>query len=123
MPDRALQLKSTHQKGARGEEMAVEHLLAHGYSIITRNFRSKDGEIDCIAEAPDKTLVFFEVKTAYGLSRGHPAMWITPFKQRRVVNMARRYLADHGITQKACRFDVIVIVGEKIEHIKNAFLA
>jgi putative endonuclease len=114
---------STSQKGAAGERLAVEHLLANGYVVISRNFRSKNGEIDCIAEAPDKTLVFIEVKSASGLSHGHPAFWITPRKQRRIATMARRYLADHGISQKACRFDVIAIVGDKLEHIKNAFLA
>jgi len=51
------------QLGHFGEDIACEYLVKKGYKIIERNFRQKWGELDIIAKAPDKTLVFVEVKT------------------------------------------------------------
>ena len=51
------------QLGKLGENLACEYLVKKGYKIIERNFRQKWGELDIIAKAPDKTLVFVEVKT------------------------------------------------------------
>jgi len=49
--------------GAEGEEFAAELLRGEGYKILERNRREKWGELDIVAKAPDKTLVFVEVKT------------------------------------------------------------
>jgi len=49
--------------GNLGEDIACDFLLKNGYKIIERNFRRPYGEIDIICRAPDKTLVFVEVKT------------------------------------------------------------
>ena len=113
---------NTREKGTSGEDKAVDYLLRSGYTIVTRNYQSRKGEIDCIAEAPDGTLVFIEVKTARGTSSGHPFYWINRSKQRKIIAMAKLYLAEHGITSKPCRFDAIAVVKGKIEHLKNAFL-
>jgi putative endonuclease len=113
---------NTREKRKFGEERAIEHLLTNGYSIVSKNYQSRGGEIDCVAETPDAaTLVFVEVKSAKDLSRGHPFTWITPRKQRRLISMARQYLADHQCAGRACRFDVIAIVGSNVEHMENAF--
>jgi len=113
----------SREKGYTGEDKAADYLIQNGYSIISRNFQSRKGEIDCIAKDDKGTLVFIEVKYAKSFAKGHPAFWVTWGKQRKIVAMVRRYLGDHGITSQACRFDVIAIVGGKIEHIKNAFLS
>jgi putative endonuclease len=114
---------SSREKGHTGEDKAIDYLLALGYTIISRNFQSKKGEIDCIAKDPNGTLAFIEVKYAKSLSRGHPAFWVTRAKQRKIIAMAKRYLGEHGLSNQACRFDVIAIVNSTIEHIKNAFLS
>lgn len=49
--------------GKQGEEISCVYLVEKGYKILDRNFRKPWGEIDIIAEKPDKTLVFVEVKT------------------------------------------------------------
>ncbi len=113
----------TRKKGATGEDQAVDYLLSNGYTIITRNYQSRKGEIDCIAESPDGTLVFIEVKAGQGTSSGHPFYWINKSKQKKIVSMAKLYFYEHGILSKPCRFDAIAIVKGKIEHLKNAFLA
>lgn len=48
--------------GEIGEEIAMKHLMKHGFSIIDRNYRKKWGEIDIIAEKGN-VLHFVEVKT------------------------------------------------------------
>jgi putative endonuclease len=115
--------KNSREKGYNGEDRAAQYLLSLGYSIISRNFQSRKGEIDCIAADPSGTLVFIEVKFAKSSSLGHPAFWVTYAKQKKIISLARRYLGEHKLSRQACRFDVIAIIGPKIEHIKNAFLA
>lgn len=113
---------NTRQKGSRGEESAVEYLLQNGYSIITRNYQARNGEIDCVAQDPNGTLVFVEVKSGYSSGPGHPLFRVTKAKQATLKKMAMLYLYEHAITNKPCRFDVIALVNGKIEHLKNAFL-
>ncbi len=48
--------------GRRGEDLAATHLQRHGWRIVERNFRTREGEIDLIA-ARRGTLAFCEVKT------------------------------------------------------------
>ena len=47
--------------GDQGETCAVEYLRRQGCHILTRNYRTKLGEIDIIAD-DHGTLVFIEVK-------------------------------------------------------------
>ena len=49
--------------GREGEDFAAEYLKRKGYGVIERNKREKWGELDIVVMAPDKTLVFVEVKT------------------------------------------------------------
>ena len=112
---------STHEKGDRGEQIAVEYLLSLGYSVICRKYRSNKGEIDCVSRDPDGTLVFVEVKSAGSSSFGNPMSWVTPAKQRVLARMALQYMAEHSILETPCRFDVIGITRGKIDHLRNAF--
>lgn len=114
---------NTREKGNIGENIAAEYLLTCGYKIISRNYQARKGEIDCIAETSDGTLVFIEVKTAHSLALGHPFFWVNKRKQQKIINMARRYLAEHDLTKKPCRFDVIAVINGKVEHLKNAFIS
>ncbi|KKS88065.1 MAG: hypothetical protein UV62_C0016G0010 [Parcubacteria group bacterium GW2011_GWC1_43_11] len=52
--------------GKLGENRACEYLVDKNFRIIERNLRKPWGELDIIAVAPDKTLVFVEVKTMRG---------------------------------------------------------
>ncbi len=68
----------THKSeiGKFGEDLACEYLVKHGFTILGRNFWKPWGELDIITMAPDKTLVFVEVKTlrrAQGKQFGNPA--------------------------------------------------
>jgi putative endonuclease len=103
--------------------LAAEYLLSKGYAIEARNFRTRQGELDIVAVAPDGTLVFVEVKAAGSTACGNPLFRITPSKRKAIVGMARRYMYDRKLIGRACRFDVIGIFRGKIDHIPNAFWA
>lgn len=50
--------------GSTGEDVVCAYLEEKGYKIIDRNYANFLGELDIIAKSPDKTLVFFEVKSS-----------------------------------------------------------
>jgi putative endonuclease len=56
-------MNSKSNLGREGEDFACKYLVDKGFKLIEKNFRRPWGEIDIIAIAPDKTLVFVEVKT------------------------------------------------------------
>lgn len=114
---------STREKGQAAEEAAADHLLAHGYTILSRNYQSRLGEIDCVAQDPSGTIAFVEVKSARRGSSLHPFFRVTRAKQMKLVAMARQYRGEHSLTDTPCRFDVIAVQAGRIEHLKNAFLA
>ena len=111
--------------GQQGEALACQYLSRHGYRVIVKNYRTKLGEIDIIAEEKG-TLVFVEVKTRRGHQCGHPFEAVTPTKCRQISKVALQYLAETGREGQAARFDVVAISysGEAapvVELVKNAF--
>lgn len=113
-----------HTQGIRGEDTAVEYLRGLGYAIRVRNFKTRIGEIDLVAE-DGETTVFVEVKRRERGDHGGAAEFVDPAKMRRVVGAARIYAARHGLSGRLLRFDVIAIDvsrgGEQIRHHKGAF--
>jgi len=111
--------------GSRGESLACDTLERAGYEILATRYRTRHGEIDIVARDRD-CLVFVEVKTRRSIERGTPAEAVTPRKQRRVIAMARDYLARHRTDATACRFDVVAVLltdgaPPSIQLIRNAF--
>ena len=111
--------------GQQGETLACQYLARQGYRLIARNYRTRLGEIDIIAEERG-TLVFVEVKTRRGHQCGHPFEAVTPAKCRQISKVALQYLAETGREGHSARFDVVAIsfAGEAeavIELVKNAF--
>ena len=112
--------------GNYGESLARQYVQKLGYRILDENFRNKLGEIDLIAQ-DGKTVCFIEVKTRKSLDQGQPFEAITPWKIRKISQMATFYLKHKFHTLEILsRFDVISIVQSKenpptIQHIKNAF--
>ena len=95
--------------GAQGESVAAAHLEASGMRVIERNFRTRFGEVDLVAEDGD-AIVFVEVKTRRGLSYGPPEESVTPRKRQRLAATAETYLQEHGWEQRDWRIDVVGIV-------------
>lgn len=111
---------NNRKTGIEGESRAVDFLKDKGYEILERNYSCKIGEIDIVAKDKD-TLVFVEVKTRKNTFFGMPVEAITPAKVRNIIGVARYYLLSHRLHGVDCRFDVICILKERIEHIENAF--
>jgi len=113
--------------GDKGEEIAANYLIAHGYRILERNFRCKGGEVDIIAREPGSCcLVFVEVKTRRNLSYGVPQLAVNSFKQHQISKAALTWLSKNRLHDKAARFDVIALLlssdeAHQVEHIVNAF--
>jgi putative endonuclease len=119
-------LKSgTTEKGRLAEDLALNFLKNEGLSVIVRNYRSPQGEIDLIMQDRDTT-IFVEVRSRAGSKILDTIETIDQGKQNRIILTSQHYLqnAERGSTPYY-RFDVILISGrsvkENIEWIKNAF--
>ena len=106
--------------GAIGELDAQKFLQSKKYKILEKNYKNMLGEIDIIA-LQGKTVVFVEVKHRSTLAFGRPAESVTPQKQRKTRLTAEAYLQKKKLFDSPCRFDVIEVVGDHINHIENAF--
>lgn len=108
--------------GARYEEEAAEYLRSCGYKILERNFFSRYGEIDLIAE-DGGVIVYCEVKYRRNGRYGDALEAVDCRKQEKIGRTALYHRFLRGFPEdKSCRFDVIGIYGDgKITHIKNAF--
>lgn len=120
--------------GARGERAAAKHLRRHGYRVLARNLRTKLGEIDLLALAPDRrTVVVVEVKSSRADDSGPdgprnppPEVHVNTVKQRKLVGLACLAARQHGLQDHPIRFDVIGVdlpaKGKPtIRHHENAF--
>jgi len=94
--------------GKSGEDLACHELERRGYAILARRYRTRFGEIDIVARS-NTTIVFIEVKTRAGDEFGGGAVAVTPWKQRRIAQMAVDYLSRHELHDQPCRFDVVTI--------------
>lgn len=95
--------------GARGEQLAVDHLRQLGMRVLTRNWRCRYGELDVIAADDARTVVFVEVKTRTGEQYGGAEQAVTPAKVRRLRRLAGLWLAQAEGGWAAVRIDVIAI--------------
>lgn len=118
-----------HRLGVAGEQLAAEHLIRRGFSIVERNYRTRWGELDIVA-FDGRTLAFCEVKTRrVAAGAGSPFDALRPRKRARVRKMAGSWLIER--TQRphadAVRFDAIGVTFDPagrlvgIEHLEGAF--
>jgi putative endonuclease len=76
--------------GQHGEDLAVTFLSENGYQIVSRNFRTRYGEIDIIA-IKDNILYCVEVKTRSSNAFGMPYEAINYKKLNRMTRTAEYY--------------------------------
>lgn len=108
--------------GADGEDRAAAWYRAHGYAVVARNWRCRDGELDLIC-AKGREVVVCEVKTRSSLAYGHPAEAVTRTKQVRIRGLASRWLAEgHApFAPDVVRFDVAAVLPGEVSVIEAAF--
>jgi putative endonuclease len=110
---------NTRAKGLAGERQAEAFLVGQGYEVLARNFRTRRGEVDLIVRRPGR-LAFVEVKKWDALPRESLGQAIGPLKRRRIVEVARHWLARHPRSERPC-FDVILLRGGEVLHLPDAF--
>ena len=109
---------SLYQKnlGRIGEDLALDYLKSHSFSILEKNFRSKFGEIDIIAEK-NHCLYFIEVKARSNLDHGYPYEAVNKRKIYHIKKATQYYLLKNNYPDYKLKVGVfsILIVGAKTE--------
>lgn len=106
--------KETYRQrvGQQGEEIAANYLQHQGYQILDRNYHSRFGEVDLVAEKDD-VVVFVEVKARTSVSFGLPEESVTTEKLAKIYDTALLWLQDHPEKSDDWRVDVIAIQMDK----------
>ncbi len=101
----------TRRLGQRGEDLAVDYVRRLGWTILDRNWRCHDGELDVVAHDPVvDEVVFVEVKTRAGVGFGDPLDAITFRKQRKLRQLCLLWMTEHGIGGCGIRLDAIGVL-------------
>ena len=98
--------------GRAGEDRAAQHLRGNGYTVLARDWRCAQGEIDIVA-VRGSHLAVVEVKTRRTDAFGHPFEAIDGRKRRRLWQLGHAWAAEnpeaaHGRT---VRIEAIGILG------------
>lgn len=123
-PDKppAPERRSALRLGLSAESRAATLLIAKGFRIAARRWRSPAGEIDIVARR-GTLLIFVEVKARALLD---DAAWsVTERQKRRIAAAASAWLAAHP-DDASCdmRFDAVLVAPRSLpRHIKGAFEA
>ncbi len=126
MPYQDTTLTPKQVAGNAAEALASAHLEQAGLRLLTRNYRVRGGEIDCIA-LDGETLVFVEVRLRRNTRYGGAAASIDARKQQRIIHAARCYLQRYPRqAERPCRFDCVLLDSldaNLLEWIRDAFQA
>ena len=99
MADDRSKVNTRRALGQQGEELAAAYLVRLGYDIVSRNWRTRTGELDIVAREGE-WLIFVEVRArrigraASEPTLGRPEESVTPRKQLQLVAMADAYLFE-----------------------------
>lgn len=109
--------------GERGEALAARYLEEQGLTVLSKNWRCPEGELDLVL-TDGRTLVVCEVKTRTTDNYGPPAEAVDEPKAARIRRLTRRWRADHGVPHVPTRYDVVAILwppGEtpKVSHLRG----
>lgn len=121
--------------GAAAEEAAARLLQQHGCTIVARNARFREGEIDIVAREGE-LILFVEVRRRKDNRFGGAGASVDHFKRKRLLRAAQHFLVQHygdGSARgrrrgaggwPACRFDVVTADDQGVtEWIRDAFQA
>src|ERR1700716_2256532 len=108
--------------GISAEARAAAYLMAKGYRILAKRWRSPCGEIDIVARRRN-LLAFIEVKAR--ASRDEAAYAVTARQQQRIITTAQAWLMAHPEPSDfELRFDAILIAPRRLpRHLLAAFEA
>ena len=106
--------------GLSAEARAAAYLMAKGYRILAKRFRTRHGEIDLVAKRRN-VVAFVEVKARATLDDA--AYAVTPRQQRRIIDAAQGWLMAHPEhAEFDLRFDAMLIAPRRLpRHLLAAF--
>ncbi|GLH77619.1 UPF0102 protein [Bradyrhizobium sp. SSBR45G] len=106
--------------GLSAEACAAALLIAKGYRILAKRFRTPHGEIDIIARKRG-LVAFVEVKARASLDDA--AYAVTPRQQQRIIDAAQAWLMAHpDHAELELRFDAILVAPRSLpRHLIAAF--
>lgn len=119
-------MTKTREVGKWAECIAAHLLSIKGFKILSRNFNTRFGEIDIVAQG-EGIIIFAEVRYRGKGSYLLPEETLTCKKQQRIKLAASIYLNKFKMAESAVRFDVICVSNRRwffwarMEHIKDAF--
>lgn len=94
--------------GDNAEALAARYLEAKGMRMLARQFRTRYGEIDLIAEDGGE-IIFVEVKARKGNDFGYPEESVTQSKLLKIMRCAEMYLQQQRWNERPHRVDVVAI--------------
>ncbi|MBA2390940.1 MAG: YraN family protein [Geodermatophilaceae bacterium] len=111
--------------GQYGERVAARHLLQAGWTVLDRNWRCPEGELDIVA-TDGAVLMICEVKTRSTDAFGDPCQAVNWRKARRIRHLAACWLAANEDSWAEVRFDVISVLRQPsgaalVRHLEGAF--
>jgi len=118
-PDEVAKLASparvaAFRTGLSAESRAAAFLMAKGYRILAKRFRTPHGEIDIVARRRN-LIVFIEVKARASLDEA--AYAVTLRQQQRIIDAAQGWLMAHPEhADFELRFDAMLIAPRRLPH-------
>ncbi|MDR2099426.1 MAG: YraN family protein [Campylobacteraceae bacterium] len=101
----------------QAEERAARFLEKAGLKIVARNYHSRFGEIDIVAE-DENVLHFVEVKATSG--DYDPLERITALKMQKIIKTIEYYILKEGI-RKEYQIDALIVTNGSVEWVRNVF--
>ena len=111
MPDR-------HGIGREAENRAAAYLLGQGYTLVTRRYKARHGEIDLVA-LEGELLVFVEVKARFAPGYS-PEDSLSDAKREALFRAGQQYLIEVAQEpDREVRFDLVAIDAQGLRHYKD----
>ena len=109
--------------GRAGEDRAARYFEALGFTVLARNWRCRDGEIDLVV-ADRSAVVVVEVKTRRDEGFGHPFEAIDARKRGRLWRLSIAWASAHRelVQGRRLRIDAVGLIGAdprtaRLEHL------
>jgi putative endonuclease len=112
--------QARYQRGRTSEWLASVALLARGYRILERRYRSPVGEIDIVARR-GRRLAFVEVKRRPSWAEAETALSLR--QAERIMRAAEHWLQRHAaLADCDIGLDVILLVPRRLpRHVQDAY--
>jgi putative endonuclease len=107
-------MSNTYLYGLFAEKIASEYMLKEGFKLLFNRYKTPYGELDLVMNKSD-LITFIEVKARKKLHKNYLEETITTTQQRRNYNAAEFFLSENQQYHSfLCRFDLVIIQGNKI---------